>query len=98
MRAVCWPVVVLFVLAALCVDFEHALSLSRRENTALLNQWKTGFNDLVEGKVKRSEESVRESCRSLQDYEARLQEDTHTVSRICCYASGEHAVLLFRDG
>lgn len=95
MRTVCWPVAVLLVSAALCLDVEPALS--RRENTAVLRRqkWKSGFSfkDLVERKVKRSEESVGESCHSLQDYEARLQEDTHTVSRVCSSASGEHAVL-----
>ncbi|KAF4093571.1 hypothetical protein AMELA_G00003430 [Ameiurus melas] len=96
MRAVYWPVAVLLVLAALCVDFEHALSLSRRENAALLHQWKTGFNDLVEGKVKRSEESVGESCRSLQDYEARLQEDTHT--RVFNDVSGSVSLAWVGDG
>lgn len=85
MRAVCWPVAVLLVSAALCLDFEHGLSLSRRENTAFLRRqkWKNGFGlkDVGERKVRRSEESVGESCHSLQDLEARLQQDTHTVSR-----------------
>lgn len=102
MSGACWPAAVLLVITALCLDSEHALSLSRRGNAAFLRkrQWKNGFGfrDIVERKVKRSEESVGESCHSLQDYDTRLQENTHTVSRIYCFESAEHAVLLFRDG
>lgn len=86
MRALCWPVALLLVSAALCLDFEQALSLSRRGNTAFLKRQKrtngSGFKESVEKKVNRSEESAPESCHSLQDYEARLQQDTHTVSKI----------------
>lgn len=86
MRAVCWPVAVLLVLTTLCLDFGHASSLGRRENTAFLRRQKWpnrfGFKDLINWKVKRSEESVGDSCHSLQNYDARLHENTHTVSRI----------------
>lgn len=74
MKAVCWPLAVLLVSAALGLDFEHELSFSRRVFLLRRQKWNT------EKRVKRSEESVGESCSSLQHYEAKLQEDTHTVS------------------
>ncbi|XP_027011648.2 sortilin isoform X2 [Tachysurus fulvidraco] len=76
MKAVCWPLAVLLVSVALGLDFEQELSFSRRENPVFLlrrQKWNK------EKRVKRSEESVGESCSSLQHYEAKLQEDTHTV-------------------
>lgn len=83
MRAVWWPVVVLLVSAALCLDVSSALSPSRKENTASLRRatWESGFGS-EDSAERRSEESVGESCHSLQEYEARLQEDTHTVSTL----------------
>ncbi|MCJ8744221.1 hypothetical protein PDJAM_G00115910 [Pangasius djambal] len=98
MSAVCWPGAVLLVSAALCLDLEHAPSPSRRENTAFLSERKSGFGlkDVAERKVRRSEESVGESCHSLHDYEASLQQDTHT--RVFNDVSGSVSLAWVGDG
>ncbi|KAG7319278.1 hypothetical protein KOW79_017752 [Hemibagrus wyckioides] len=100
MRAVCWPVALLLVSAALCLDFEHAPSLGGRGNTAFLRRQKwrnhSGLKGLFERRVRRSEESVGESCHSLQEYGARLQEDTHT--RVFNDVSGSVSLAWVGDG
>ncbi|TTB85621.1 Sortilin [Bagarius yarrelli] len=82
MRVVCWPVAVLLVSAALCLDFEHAPNHSRTEITAFLRRLKwrksPGSRDSAERRLKRSEESAGESCHPLLEYKTSLQEDTHT--------------------
>ncbi|XP_060766839.1 sortilin [Neoarius graeffei] len=97
MRAVWWPVVVLLVSAAPCLDVNSALSPSRRENTASLRRatWESGFGS-EDSAERRSDESVGESCHSLQEYEARLQEDTHT--RVFSDVSGSVSLAWVGDG
>ncbi|KAL6464343.1 hypothetical protein MHYP_G00266600 [Metynnis hypsauchen] len=89
MKTVCWCVTVLLSSVALCVDFEDGGRLGRgaQATSVKSHTWRAalGFKGSPRPltghrKVKRSEGSAGDSCGSLQGYESRLKDSTHTYA------------------
>ncbi|XP_066528812.1 sortilin isoform X2 [Hoplias malabaricus] len=86
MRAVCWCVSYLMFSAALCVGFVDGARVDRG-SFEKSRTWST-FRGVKKSPlplaghrtVKRSEESAAESCASLQGFESRLKDNTHTYA------------------
>ncbi|XP_059385742.1 sortilin-like [Carassius carassius] len=81
-------VLVVLCSVALCMDFEERPSISRRsEQTVFLKSHKTrnllSLRDSQHPdhvKMKRSEESAQNQCKSLHDYDSTLKNNTHTYN------------------
>ncbi|XP_076860731.1 sortilin [Brachyhypopomus gauderio] len=86
MKTVYWCAAVLLHSVALCVGLEPRASPARTEQTAFVKTHSSrnpSFKDAPlsrHGAVKRAGGSLRDSCKSLQEYQSKLKDNTHTFA------------------